>query len=179
MSGHPPRLFEFGPFAADPAKRILRQHGEIVPITGKAFDLLLVLLERAGELVEKNELIRLVWGDAAVEESNLVRHVSMLRKALGDDLAEHRYIVTATGHGYRFVADVTASRDGPAVAVTARQPARRSPGALIAGALLGLLFGALALLVWARRRTEPAPPDEGLPHAAAHPPLSVGSGGGR
>lgn len=99
-------VYEFGPFSIDPAKRILRRNGEIVALTGKALDLLLVLVSRAGEIVDKDELLRQVWPDTIVEENNLVRHVSMIRKALNDNLTEHLYIVTIAGRGYRFVAPV-------------------------------------------------------------------------
>jgi Tol biopolymer transport system component/DNA-binding winged helix-turn-helix (wHTH) protein len=109
------RLFEFGPFTADPVKRVLRQDGDIVPLTGKAFDLLMVLVARAGEIVEKDELLRQVWPDTIVEENNLVRHISMLRKTLNDNLTEHRYIVTVAGRGYRFVADVVERLPPPIV----------------------------------------------------------------
>lgn len=124
----PVRFFTFGPYSADPVKRVLRQDGEVVPLTGKAFELLLVLIERAGDLVEKDELLRLVWPDTVVEENNLVRHVSMLRKTLNDNLSEHLYIVTVAGRGYRFVADVTSHFDAPiAAALPAPEPEVEAP----------------------------------------------------
>lgn len=109
--------YEFGPFLLDPATRIVRNDGEVVPLTGKAFEVLLALITRAGELVEKDQLLRQVWPDTVVEENNLVRHISMIRKALNDNLAEHRYIVTVAGRGYRFVAPVSirSSNGSPAI----------------------------------------------------------------
>jgi Tol biopolymer transport system component/DNA-binding winged helix-turn-helix (wHTH) protein len=115
----PVRFFAFGPYTADPVKRVLRQDGVVVPLTGKAFELLIALVERAGEVVEKDELLRLVWPDTVVEENNLVRHVSMLRKTLNDNLTEHLYIVTVAGRGYRFVAEVTTHVDAPVYLVAA------------------------------------------------------------
>jgi TolB-like protein/DNA-binding winged helix-turn-helix (wHTH) protein len=98
--------YGFGPFQVEPLKRILRRDGQVVPLTGKAFDILLVLIRRRSEVVSKEELMRLVWPDTAVEDDNLRRNVSSLRKALGEGPDERRYILTIAGRGYRFVADV-------------------------------------------------------------------------
>jgi len=99
-------LYEFGPFRVDPQKRLLLQDGQPVPLTGKAFDILLALLECHGEILTKDELIGRVWPDTVVEEGNLGRNISSLRKALDESPDEHRYIVTLARRGYRFVADV-------------------------------------------------------------------------
>ena len=99
-------LYEFGPFQLDPPERQLLCDGQPVPITPKAFDLLVVLVERCGHLVEKDELLRTVWRGAFVEEGNLAVIVSHLRKALNDDRGHHRYIQTVSKKGYRFVAGV-------------------------------------------------------------------------
>lgn len=77
-----------------------------MPLRPKAFELLLALAERSGEDVEKDELIRLVWPDAIVEENNLPHTISKVRKALDERIDEHQYIVTVPGRGYRFVAPV-------------------------------------------------------------------------
>lgn len=100
------RFYQFGPFRIDTAKRLLLREGEALPLTPKAFDTLLLLVERSGELVTKDELISRLWPDTFVEEGSLTRNVSALRKALGEDPREHRYIVTIPGQGYRFVAKV-------------------------------------------------------------------------
>ena len=71
-------------------------------------DLLLIFVENPGSLLEKEELMERVWGNLFVEEANLARNVSSLRKALGENPRAPEYIVTVTGHGYRFVADVEA-----------------------------------------------------------------------
>jgi DNA-binding winged helix-turn-helix (wHTH) protein/Tol biopolymer transport system component len=99
-------LYEFGPFRVDPQKRLLLQDGQPVPLTGKALDILLALLECHGEILTKDELIGRVWPDTVVEEGNLGRNISSLRKALDESPDEHRYIVTLARRGYRFVADV-------------------------------------------------------------------------
>jgi DNA-binding winged helix-turn-helix (wHTH) protein/TolB-like protein/Flp pilus assembly protein TadD len=98
--------YEFGPFRVDKTKRRLLRDGEIVPLTPKAFDTLLVLIEHAGELVEKDELMERVWPGVVVEENNLTQNISALRKALGEKREEPQYILTAPGAGYRFIAQV-------------------------------------------------------------------------
>lgn len=99
-------LYEFDAFRADPVRRRLLRDGNLVSLTPKAFSILLVLLENRGEVVEKEELIRRVWGDAYVTEANLTQNVSSLRKALGERANEHRFVVTVPGRGYSFVAEV-------------------------------------------------------------------------
>lgn len=85
--------------------------GQIVPLKPKALDTLLALVRANGEVVEKDELMRNVWPDTAVEEGNLTFNISNLRKALGDDPKRHEYIVTIPGQGYQFVAGVRARFD--------------------------------------------------------------------
>ena len=98
--------YQFGPYRFDPEERILTLAGETIALTPKAIDILIVLLERAGQLVEKDELLRAVWPDTFVEEANLTQNVFMLRRALGDQRAEPTYIETVTRRGYRFVGAV-------------------------------------------------------------------------
>src|SRR3954470_7443145 len=106
-------FYEFGGFRADPVRRRLMLGGEQVPLTPKAFSILLVLLERRGEVVEKEDLIQKVWPDTFVTEANLTQNVSSLRKALGERANDHRYVVTVPGRGYSFVAEVLeVPRDG-------------------------------------------------------------------
>ncbi|MEW6207831.1 MAG: winged helix-turn-helix domain-containing protein [Acidobacteriota bacterium] len=112
--------YEFGPFRIDPNKRVLLRNGEIIPLTPKCFDTLMALVENSGKLVDKDELIERVWPDAFVEESGLTRNISVLRKVLGDDLHEHRYIVTVPGKGYRFVAPVSQIADETSLIVRER-----------------------------------------------------------
>lgn len=106
MSQEPERLYEFGPFRVHAVKRVLLKHGEVVPLTSKAFDTLLMLIEHSGQILEKNEMMSVLWRDTIVEENNLTQHISTLRKALGERANEHRFVVTVPGRGYSFVAPV-------------------------------------------------------------------------
>ena len=99
-------IYEFGPFHLDPQRRVLLREGEPVKLYPKEFDTLLALVERNGEGVDKDELMRRVWGDTVVEEGNLAKNISSLRKILGEKPDQHQYIVTVPGHGYLFVASV-------------------------------------------------------------------------
>jgi eukaryotic-like serine/threonine-protein kinase len=107
-------LYEFGPFRVDPDHRQLLRQGQPVPLQPKAFDVLLVLVENSEKVVSKDDLIKTVWPDTFVEESNLSQHIFVLRKALGDAVEEKRYIVTVPGRGYRFAEKVAlvADEDG-------------------------------------------------------------------
>ncbi|MBX3282729.1 MAG: winged helix-turn-helix domain-containing protein [Acidobacteria bacterium] len=98
--------FVFDEFEVDPLDRTCLRSGSLVPLTGKVFDLLVVFVENSNRLLGKDELIDRLWPDEFVEEGNLARNVSSLRKALGDTQKEHRYILTVQGRGYRFVAPV-------------------------------------------------------------------------
>ncbi len=106
MSHETNHLYEFGPFRLDQHERLLQRDGAGVALTPKALDLLLVLVERHGHLVEKEELLKLVWPDAFVEEANLTYNISLIRKALSDGENGQRYIETVPKRGYRFVAGV-------------------------------------------------------------------------
>lgn len=100
------RLYSFDSFQVDPARRRLWRAGEPVQIHSKTFDLLLALIENSGRVLEKDELMRLVWPNQIVEDGNLTVKMSTLRKLLGERKDEARFIVTIPGRGYRFVADV-------------------------------------------------------------------------
>jgi len=104
MEEHAKRCFEFGPFRVDPAERVLLREGESVALTSKLFDILLLLVENSGRVVEKDRLMHEVWPDTFVEEGNLTQNISVLRKALKDD--GHQYIQTVPRRGYRFVGHV-------------------------------------------------------------------------
>jgi DNA-binding response OmpR family regulator len=84
MSLQTKHIYEFGSFRLDAAEHLLLRDGESVPLTPKAFDLLLALVERYGHLLEKEELLKKVWPDTFVEEANLASNISQLRKAMGD-----------------------------------------------------------------------------------------------
>src|SRR5436309_1725350 len=100
------RAYRFGHFRLDPAERLLTRDGEAIPLTGKAFDALLLLVQNSGKVVEKDELLREIWPDTFVEEGNLSQNIFLVRKALGDETAAARYIETVPKRGYRFVATV-------------------------------------------------------------------------
>jgi len=103
--GHQPKhIYEFGLYRLDSAERLLIRDGEVVPLQPKVFDLLLTLVERHGRLLEKDDLMKLVWPDAIVEEANLANNISILRKTLSEN--GERFIETAPKRGYRFVAEV-------------------------------------------------------------------------
>ena len=96
------RFYEFGPYRIDSANRLLLRSGEAVVLKAKAVDTLLLLLDRAGEVVEKEELLAKLWPDSFVEEANLTQNIYVLRKALDD--ADH--IETIPRRGYRLVTPV-------------------------------------------------------------------------
>src|SRR5215470_19988635 len=97
--------FEFRNFRLDVDERQLLLDGSPVPLTPKAFDVLTVLVQRSGRLVEKEELLHLVWDDAFVEESNIARIIHTLRRTLGEN-RDQKFIETVAKRGYRFVAEV-------------------------------------------------------------------------
>jgi TolB-like protein/DNA-binding winged helix-turn-helix (wHTH) protein/Flp pilus assembly protein TadD len=99
--------YDFGPFRLDAEARILFKEGTIVSLTPKVVELLLVLIERDGQVISKDELLRTVWPDTFVEESNLSSNISILRKQLGARPEGGDYIETIPKRGYRFVAPVT------------------------------------------------------------------------
>lgn len=99
-------FYEFGPFRLDPVERQLRHDGEVVPLTPKAFEVLLLLVRNSQHVLKKEEVLAEVWKDSFVEEKNLTDNISILRKTLGDDPRRPTFIETVTRHGYRFLADV-------------------------------------------------------------------------
>jgi Tol biopolymer transport system component/DNA-binding winged helix-turn-helix (wHTH) protein len=99
-------FYAFDSFVVDAGKSVLLRDEHSVPLTPKAFEILLVLVRNPGRVLSKEELMEQVWPDAFVDENNLPRNISSLRKALGEGPAEHKYIVTLPGQGYRFVAEV-------------------------------------------------------------------------
>lgn len=102
MSKQRRHFYEFDSFRLDPEEQVLFRNGEPVPLSPKLFDTLLVLVRESGHIVEKEELIKQVWPDTFVEENNLSQYISMLRKTLGDERHERRYIETVPRRGYRF-----------------------------------------------------------------------------
>ena len=100
------QFYEFGPFRMDLDHRLLLRQNQPVPLQPKAFDILLVLVENSEKVVLKDDLMKTVWPDTFVEESNLSQHIFVLRRTLGDAVEEKRYIATVPGRGYRFTQTV-------------------------------------------------------------------------
>src|SRR4030095_9567414 len=98
--------YDFGVFRVDTQDCLLKRAGKVVPLKPKVFDTLLVLIERHGVVVGKDELMGLLWPDIFVEENNLTSNISILRKILGEGSDGRTYIETIPKRGYRFVADV-------------------------------------------------------------------------
>lgn len=163
MTETQPRYYRFEPFRLDTRTRELREgEGAPLPLTAKAFDTLCYLIEHRQRLVGKDELLGAIWPGRVVEENNLTQAIAALRRALGTNAGEHRYIVTVPGRGYQFIADVqegaadTAAAPAQVMAATPAAPAipawRR---AITFGAVLFML-ALFAVGAW-RMRELPAP----------------------
>lgn len=106
-------IYSFDEYRVDTAKRVVSNNGNSVSLKPKAFDALVYLIENRDRVVGRDELMSALWFDTIVEENNLTQHISALRRMFGETPAQHRYIVTVPGHGYKFVADVR-TEGGPA-----------------------------------------------------------------
>ena len=106
MNGEEKHFYQFKSFRLDVGERQLLHNDVAVPLQPKAFDVLAALVERSGHLIEKDELLRLVWSDSFVEEANVARIVHTLRKVLGENENGNKFIETVAKSGYRFVAEV-------------------------------------------------------------------------
>ena len=114
-------IYEFDHFRVDSGRRLLLgRDGCPLPLTPKTFDTLVYLVQHTDVVLGKETLMRAIWPDTAVEENNLNQCISALRRALGEKRAEHRYIVTVPGRGYRFVA--TVNKRKPPVIATSAEP---------------------------------------------------------
>ena len=105
-------VYEFDQFRLDASRRLLYQNGRQVRLTPKAVELLLVFVANPGRLLTKEDLLDRLWPDTSVGENNLSQNISLLRKVLGERLGAHKYIVTSSGRGYRFVAEVREVNEG-------------------------------------------------------------------
>ncbi|MGH9850766.1 MAG: winged helix-turn-helix domain-containing protein [Blastocatellia bacterium] len=190
----PNHIYEFGPFRLDVAERLLVRDGETIPLQPKAYDLLHVLVEHHGHLLEKDELLKAVWPDTVVEEVNLANNVSILRKALGEGGNEQQFIETVPRRGYRFVAPVREAQEGTAepgvaeiaqapvvqqevqaAAATGEQPAqgisrlvKRRPALVVSLVILLLIGAAGAINSWSPKR-QPAAPSAAIRSIAVLP----------
>lgn len=153
-----PVQYEFDRFVVDPHQRLLFAADAITPVDlpPRAFDALLYLVERPGELLSKKELLKALWPGVVVEENNLNQVISLVRKVLGEKPSEHRFIVTAPGRGYRFVAAVRrrgGAPEGEADALSlAVLPFADEAGALGKGYLGEAIAADLIRLLSARSR---------------------------
>jgi TolB-like protein/DNA-binding winged helix-turn-helix (wHTH) protein len=168
-------VFVFEGYSLNSRQRLLvAPDGRSLPLSARAFDTLLYLVEHPNQLIDKQTLMKAVWPNVIVEENNLSQNISIVRRALGETAGEHRFIVTVPGRGFRFVPPVT--RGDTALAARPPEPLqivdrrKSDPDALVTGALHGRRFGAKSLgalaailvvagaVVWAliRRDTEHA-----------------------
>lgn len=105
------RFYDFANFRLDLSEKVLLRDGKPIPLTPKGFDTLVILLENAGHLLEKDKLMEKIWRDRFVEEGNLAFNIKVLRKTLGDSAAKPQFIETVPRRGYRFVAEVRILED--------------------------------------------------------------------
>ena len=143
MSNDTQDLFDFGSFRLEASERRLSRDGQPVPLTGKAFDVLHLLVRRAGRTVTKEEFMSVVWAGTTVEEANLADNISTLRQALNDDARDPRYIETVPKRGYRFVAEVLPAAPTASVAPS---PRRWLPAIAVAAVLVIAAVTILRLL---------------------------------
>jgi len=164
------QFYEFGDFRLYPDERLLKWGNQAVTLTPKCFDILQVLVERSGYLVEKEELMKAVWPNAFVEEGNLTQNISLLRRALGDSSDEPQYIETIPRYGYRFVAPVktqpsevgtlqnsveaTSVLSGLEQTRLSGLPERRGGRKLAIGGVIGILVAGMVLTWFAWRRLQ-------------------------
>jgi len=141
-------LYEFGPFRLDPSQGQLMEGTRKIPLTPKAYQTLLVLVENRGRTLGKDELLQKVWPDAFVEEATLAQNIFTLRKQLRDDRDMAFYIETVPKRGYRFVAEV---REVTATAPI-RQPSLPRHTLVAAAVIPGVLVMALAGWYWSRSK---------------------------
>jgi TolB-like protein/DNA-binding winged helix-turn-helix (wHTH) protein/Tfp pilus assembly protein PilF len=162
MAIDPKATYDFGPFHLDLAERVLRRNNIPIALTPKAFEVLCLLVDRHGLVLTKEEMMRQIWPDSFVDESNLAQHIFQLRKALGDNPNGDAFIETVPRRGYRFAADVKRvdsasddrgsegdSRTTPATYDDARGTSRRKNMWVAATALVALSACALCVyLIW-------------------------------
>jgi len=149
-------LYIFRPFLLDAEERLLYRNNTSIPLAGKTFDLLLTLLRSAGHLQNRDDLIKVLWPDTVVEESNLTWNVNALRKALDDNRREPRYIETVRGHGYRFIAAVETRSKGasdtelasPGEGASPRKILGRRARLAASAAMAGIFLAVAGLLLW-------------------------------
>lgn len=175
----PAAAYEFGDYRLDPLSRVVSLRDRPLPLAPKSFDLLRLMVERRGRLLERNELIRELWPDTIVEEANLTFQVSTLRKALGEDGS--KWIETVPKHGYRFTAPVREVREATAAPeaaevreaapLAAPAPRPRPIRIFVIVAAAAALLTALAW-VWRAPSDGPQPRPSPQPRASTAAPLT-------
>jgi DNA-binding winged helix-turn-helix (wHTH) protein/Tol biopolymer transport system component len=150
MSPQSKQFYEFANFHLDISEKVLLRDGEPVSLSPKAFDLLSLLTENAGHLLEKDELMQKIWHDRFVEEGNLAFNIKVLRKVLGDNASKPQFIETVPRRGYRFIAEVNKIFETAAPPPSPRIETARQPYILLAISIISLicLFG--IAFVWFR-----------------------------
>lgn len=152
-------FYRFGDLTIDCEQKVLLRNGSRLALAPKVFDTLLILVENSGRIVEKEELMRRLWPDTFVEESNLTFNIQQLRKALGDNARQPRFIETVARRGYRFIAEVSANSAlsvavenelGSPTPALSQLAQKRSYLSLVA--LAFLLVGSLAVFWWFAQR---------------------------
>ena len=121
------KVFSFGAFRLLPAERLLTENGRPVRLGSRALDILVILVEHAGSVVAKNDIMDRVWPSTIVVEDNLTVHMTALRRVLQDGKNGNRYIVTIPGRGYSFVAQVMQENQTSRFRVAAGQAAVDAP----------------------------------------------------
>jgi DNA-binding winged helix-turn-helix (wHTH) protein len=155
--------FAFGPFRLLLPQRLLLEGEQPVHLGSRALDILIALVERPGELVNKRELMARVWPNMVVVEGNLTVHVAMLRRAIRDGQTGNRYLINIPGQGYRFVAHVAllddtdpipqvpkSSADGLGLPARTMRPHSADDASRVEGSLrvLSAVASALGLEIW-------------------------------
>src|SRR5205809_331082 len=151
----------FGEFTVDGDQKVLLRNDSPLPLAPKVFDTLLILLDNRGRIVEKEELMKRLWPDSFVEESNLTFNIQQLRKALGDNARQPRFIETVARRGYRFIAEVNGNSVLPSGAtneLSSTSAAFSLPASkrsyLSIAALAVLVVGSIALVWWFAQRRQ-------------------------
>jgi DNA-binding winged helix-turn-helix (wHTH) protein/Tol biopolymer transport system component len=151
-------FYRFGDFTVDGEQKVLLQKNSPVPLAPKVFDTLLILIGSSGRIVEKEELMSRLWPNTFVEESNLTFNIQQLRKALGDNARQPRFVETVARRGYRFIAEIQenppnetkGTQSLPAIAE--ERPLPQKASYFTVAAFSFLLVGLVAGIVWFTQR---------------------------
>ena len=176
-------FYEFGPFRIDPEEKQLLRGQEPIPVTPKAFETLLILIRSSERVVLKDDLMKALWPDSFVEESNLTQNIFVLRKALGETAQDARYIATVPGRGYRFTGKVREVADEPAALVfesrsiqrvtVEEKPQRNLLTLSLAAVALAGVIGLLLLYVRSRQPQAGSAPASSSPSPKARRSVAV------